>query len=355
MTIHNVAQWRAHVALDVGAPFCSLLKPLSPEDKASRMTEIGQLTVPGPSFNAIQEALDLHMLGRTPGSAAPALIQGISGPASVGKSTATTHHARLYEIRRRRERNLRPITDSTLTRDLKGGAAYVPVVRVTAQSGPIQTLNAVIQFFGLAPLPNGRSSPRDQITRLFEQCQTEVIYVEQFNAFQGSTAGAAAVSEQLKFLSEATSGLAMVIVGIDLEHEVLRVNSRSTAVVAQLFDRLSIQTMAHPDPLSSAGRAEYLDLLATWEERLPLLNKEPGDLTTNADLIADSTDGAKTARLASLIRGSARLAILDGQERILPRHIATSSNTTRTSALTVAAQSPPRSAPRTTRKALSAP
>lgn len=247
---------------------------------------------------------------------------------------------------------LKPLIDSSLTRDLPGGAAYCPVVRITAQAGPVKTLNSVVSYFGFEP--DHTRSPRDQISRLFEGCKTEFIFVEQFNAFQGSPAGATAVSEQLKFLSEATSGLAMVIVGIDLEYEILQANDRTAKVLAQLLDRATIQTMAHLDPLSSQGRNQYHALLRTWEERLPLLKKEPGDLIHYADQIAEVTDNAKTARLAALIRGCARLAILDGSERIHRKHISTVAGTTRNTAMAAVTAKKPRARKVPTKKAISA-
>jgi hypothetical protein len=352
MTIHNLGQWRAFVAQAATPPPCDESSPDSAEGKAERIQRIGQLVIPNPEFNGVQKALDVYALGRTPGAAAPALIQGISGPASVGKSTATMHHARLYEIRRRQEMGLHPIIGSALTRDLPNGAAYVPVVRITAQAGPVKTLQSVVTYFGFDP--DRQRSPRDQISRLFESCGTEIIYVEQFNAFQGSPAGAAAVSEQLKFLSEATSGLAMVIVGIDLEYEILHANDKTARILAQLLDRATIQTMRHPDPLTSQGRKDYHGLLRTWEEHLPLLNKEPGDLVKHADQIAEATDNAKTARLTALIRGCARLAILDGSERILGHHIATVAGTTRKTVMAVATATAPRARRASSKRALSA-
>jgi hypothetical protein len=329
VTIHNLTQWRSSIAIASEPAPDNSIPAGSSMDRDYRIQTIGRLVVPSPEFNEVQEILDLHALSRTPGGDAPCLIQGISGPASVGKSTATMHHARKYEVLRRRQRQLKPITGPQITRDFPNGSTYVPVVRITAQSGPVQTLHAVIRFFGFEPSSSRSASPREQITHLLTMAQTELLYIEQFNAFQGSTAGAAAISEQLKFLSEATDGLALVIVGIDLERETLRANQRSAAILNQLFDRLNIHTMSHPDPFTPQGIEKFLGLLATWEERLPLLNKKPGDLTDYADLIAANSDNARTARLSSLLRTSARLAILDGSEQISPRHITRSSKVTR--------------------------
>ena len=179
----------------------------------------------------------------------------------------------------------------------------------------------MINYFGLAPTQSNSANSRVQITRLFEQCRTEVIFIEQFNAFQGSSSGALSISEQIKFLSEATDGLALVIVGIDLEYESLRANPRSHAVVSQFFDRLSVETITHPDLSTNDGHREYLQLLATWEHRLPLLNMQAGDIARHSHWLADNTDGGKTARLATLIRLSAKQAILDGSEKISLEHL----------------------------------
>jgi hypothetical protein len=232
------------------------------------------------------------------------------------------HYARQYEIRRRREMGLPPITSGELTDDLNDGqAAYVPVVRVAAQLGAVQTLNGVISFFNLPVTNRGNGLARTQVTALFEQCQTEILFIEQFNIFQGSPVGAEVISDQIKFLSEATDGLAMVIIGMDLENESLRANGRSQEIVGQFLDRLSLEKISHPNLDTRGGYDEFLNLLCTWEDRLPLLNKEPGDLTKHTEMIAEVTDRAKTARTAFLIRTSAKMAILDGSEKIGLSHL----------------------------------
>lgn len=231
----------------------------------------------------------------------------LDGLGTVGKSSIAMELGKKYEISWRK--NVLP--------RLQGGnfSDVIPVVYVTLPGLlSIKDFNRLITSFMGLNVPSGASVAwlNDRIIDAMQACMTTLVIIDDIHFLQMRNQSAQVINNHLKFLANCVSAT-FVYAGINVEGSGLLVEGKSkeNAYASQTQHRFKTYSIS---PFAK-GSKEFMELLATFESNLALMNQQPGTLANLSDFIHDRTGGFMGA-ISQLIREGANLAIKDESEKL---------------------------------------
>jgi hypothetical protein len=234
----------------------------------------------------------LTLLNRRETGARRMLI--LSGPQTTGKTTALKQLGRTHELRLREKYRGR-------------SSDRIPVVYVSAppKGSPRKLASEFARFLGLPPIKRSYNTNdiTDAVCEILIQSRVELVLVDEIHNLNLATTAGEDMSDHLKYFNEHLPAT-FVYAGIDVPQKLSGVRG------AQILGR-SVVIDTAPIPYGD----EWHAMIATLEDSLRLHRHKPGTLQRNARYLHRRTSGM-IGSLSHLIRGSAQLAILEGQEAI---------------------------------------
>lgn len=225
----------------------------------------------------------------------------VSGPSTLGKSTATMWVAKQHELRMR---------EKTGRGD---DPSFAPVVYVPTPAGttPKGIMAAFCNWLGL-PIHRQATAQEltEQVVTVLRTLGTSMVLLDEIhNLKTRSTTGADAASA-LKGFAERLDAV-FVYVGIDLPASDLFTGT----IGAQLAGRVTMYEMQSFGNSTQQQRDDWDDLVAAVEELLPLVNHKEGTLESLSGYLFDRTGGS-IGSLRTLVGKAAQLAMIDGTEKV---------------------------------------
>lgn len=234
----------------------------------------------------------LTMLNRREMSARRMMI--LSGLQTTGKTTALKQLGRTHELRLR-QRNPGRMGDR------------IPVVYVTTppKGSPRKLAAEFARFLGLPPVKRiyNTNDITDAVCEILINAKVELVLVDEIHNLNLATAAGEDMSDHLKYFTEHLPAT-FVYAGIDVPRKLSGVRG------AQILGR-SVVINTGPFPYGDEWKA----MIATLEEALRLHHHKPNTLTRNAKYLHQRT-GGMIGSLSHLIRASAQMAIMEGEEAI---------------------------------------
>jgi AAA domain len=216
----------------------------------------------------------------------------LSGPQTTGKTTALKQLGRTHELR---------------AKHAARAGERIPVLYVTTppRGSPRKLAAEFARFLGLPPIKatHNTTDITDAVCEILIRSKVELVLVDEIHNLNLSTAAGEDMSDHLKYLTEHLPAT-FAFAGIDV------VNGLSGVRGAQILGR-SVVLGTEPFPYD----AEWQAAVATLESRLRLHRHKPGALQRNARYMHGRT-GGMIGTLSHLVRASAQVAILEGQEAI---------------------------------------
>jgi hypothetical protein len=272
------------------------------------------------SFNGAQNALGERFDAITGNGhvALPGML--LTGPASVGKSTALIRFTRDVERAFRLARKIPLPAENDAVARLENGNEYLPVCYFSLDTQVVPTLKNAVRFYNPDLPVHKRYTANDLTAILLEfiaNCGTRLIAMDQMQNLKHAVAGAQAVSEALKNIMDGAPGTMLAGAGVELDaYRVFTEGYRDQdAHLAQTGSRFSLHHMNAYDIDTSAGRQDWLRLLSTIEQSFILFKTEPGDLVNNARYLHEVTGGLP-GELLPVLRNAANKAIISNSERL---------------------------------------
>jgi hypothetical protein len=234
----------------------------------------------------------LTLLNRRETSARRMMI--LTGLQTTGKTTALKQLGRMHELRLREK--------------LPGRASdRIPVVYVSTppKGSPRKLAAEFARFLGLPPVKRiyNTGDITDAVCEILIQAKVELVLVDEIHNLNLATAAGEDMSDHLKYFTEHLPAT-FVYAGIDVPRKLSGVRG------AQILGR-SVVIGTRPFPCGD----EWHAMIATLEDALRLHRHEPGTLQRNAKYLHQRT-GGMIGSLSHLIRASAQVAILEGQEAV---------------------------------------
>ncbi|MDO5619653.1 TniB family NTP-binding protein [Kocuria sp.] len=282
------------------------LEALSPTEKADydeqRIAFLdGNIVLSTPDTDAIDlnTRLLVGSLASKKFTARPGLA--VSGPSTLGKSTATMWIAKQHETRMR----------ARTSRENDDG--YAPVVYVPTPAGTT-TKGMMAAFCQWLGLPMHRQATAQELTEqvitVLRELGTSMVLLDEIhNLKTRSTTGADAASA-LKGFAERLDAV-FVYVGIDLPTSDLFTGT----IGAQLAGRVTMYEMQSFGHGTQQQRDDWADLVVAVEELLPLAKHKNGTLEGMSSYLYDRTGGS-IGSLRLLVSKAAQLAMEDKSEKI---------------------------------------
>lgn len=234
----------------------------------------------------------LTMLNRREISARRMMI--LSGLQTTGKTTALKQLGRTHELRLRQKHPGR-IDDR------------IPVVYVSTppKGSPRKLAAEFARFLGLPPVKRvyNTTDITDAVCEILIKAKVELVLVDEIHNLNLATAAGEDMSDHLKYFTEHLPAT-FVYAGIDVPRRLSGLRG------AQILGR-SVVISTGPFPYGDEWKA----MIATLEEALRLHRHKPGTLARNAKYLHQRT-GGMIGSLSHLIRASAQMAILEGEEAI---------------------------------------
>jgi len=234
----------------------------------------------------------LTLLNRREISARRMMI--LSGPQTTGKTTALKQLGRLHELRLR-ERHPGRTSDR------------IPVVYVSTppKGSPRKLASEFARFLGLPPIKRAYNTNdiTDAVCEILIRSKIELVLVDEIHNLNLATAAGEDMSDHLKYFTEQLPAT-FVYAGIDIPRRLSGLRG------AQILGR-SVVISTGPFPLGD----EWHAMIATLEDALRVHSHKLGTLQRNAKYLHQRT-GGMIGSLSHLIRASAQIAILEGQESI---------------------------------------
>lgn len=305
----SLQTWREYLADEPRTPSprtARELETMTPAEKATYDDERvafldGNIVLSTPDTDAIDmnARLLVTSLAAKKFTARPGLA--VSGPSTLGKSTATMWVAKQHE-RRMRDKTGRVGDDS-----------FAPVVYVPTPAGttPKGIMAAFCNWLGL-PMHRQATAQEltEQVVTVLRTLGTSMVLLDEIhNLKTRSTTGADAASA-LKGFAERLDAV-FVYVGIDLPASDLFTGT----IGAQLAGRVTMYEMQSFGNSTEQQRDDWEDLVAAVEELLPLARHQAGTLENMAGYLFDRTGGS-IGSLRTLIGKAAQLAMMDGTEKV---------------------------------------
>lgn len=279
---------------------------LSPRDKAQydddRVAFLdGNIVLSTPDTDSIDlnARLLVGSLASKKFTARPGLA--ISGPSTLGKSTATMWVAKKHE-QRQRERTGRG-----------DDLGFAPVVYIPTPAGttPKGMMAAFCNWLGL---PMHRTSTAqdltEQVITVLRELHTSMVLVDEIHNLKTRSSTGADAASALKGFAERLDAV-FVYVGIDLPRSDLFTGS----IGQQLAGRVTMYEMQSFGRSTQRQRDDWTDLVGAVEELIPLTRHQTGTLESVSDYLYDRTGGS-IGSLRLLVSKAAQLAMADGSERI---------------------------------------
>ncbi|MFI6519908.1 TniB family NTP-binding protein [Spirillospora sp. NPDC050679] len=260
----------------------------------SRITYHSEMVVVATSLvrQVARQGRLLTMLNRRETSARRMMI--LSGFQTTGKTTALKQLGRTHELRLRQKHPGR-MTDR------------IPVVYVTTppKGSPRKLAAEFARFLGLPPVKRvyNTTDITDAVCEVLIQAKVELVLVDEIHNLNLATAAGEDMSDHLKYFTEHLPAT-FVYAGIDVPRRLSGLRG------AQILGR-SVVIDAGPFPYGD----EWKSMIATLEDALRLHHHKPGSLTRNAKYLHQRT-GGMIGSLSHLIRASAQMAILEGDEAL---------------------------------------
>ena len=218
----------------------------------------------------------------------------LSGLQTTGKTTALKQLGRTHELRLR-ERNPGRANDQ------------IPVVYVSTppKGSPRKLAAEFARFLGLPPLKRvyNTTDITDAVCEILIRSGIELVLVDEIHNLNLGTAAGEDMSDHLKYFTEHLPAT-FVYAGIDVPRRLSGLRG------AQILGR-SVVISTGPAPCGG----EWNSMIATLEDALRLHRHKPGTLQRNARYLHRRT-GGMIGSLSHLVRASAQIAILEGQEAI---------------------------------------
>jgi hypothetical protein len=234
----------------------------------------------------------LTLLNRRETGARRMLI--LSGLQTTGKTTALKQLGRTHELRLRKKYPER-------------SADRIPVVYVSAppKGSPRKLAAEFARFLCLPPIKQSYNTNdvTDAVCEILIRSRIELVLVDEIHNLNLATTAGEDMSDHLKYFNEHLPAT-FVYAGIDVPQKLSGVRG------AQILGR-SVVISTAPIPYGE----EWHAMIATLEDSLRLHRHKPGTLQRNARYLHQRT-GGMIGSLSHLIRGSAQVAILEGQEAI---------------------------------------
>ncbi len=201
------------------------------------------------------------------------------------------------------------------------GHKFVPTVFYSIQ--PNETIKQVssnlVGFFG--PVPKRADSA--QLSRLLVKyaanCQTSLFLFDEIQNLQLHRKSDIEANNYLKYLANITRAT-FVYAGVDLEkdgffNEGAGSENASRSQIRYRFTRCPIEPI---DFASPEGRDMFVGVLKSYEDDLPLVKSEPGDIAKHSTLVWNRTRG-KIGLIDTLLKDAFAIAVELGTERITKR------------------------------------
>jgi hypothetical protein len=234
----------------------------------------------------------LTMLNRREVSARRMMI--VSGLQTTGKSTALKQLGRTHELRLR-ARHPGRFKDR------------IPVVYVTTppKGSPRMLGMEFARFLGLPQVKRSFTTTdiADAVCQILIQAKVDLVLVDEIHNLNLATAAGEDMSDHLKYFTEHLPAT-FVLAGIDVERRLSGVRGK------QILGR-SVVINTGPFPYHDEWKA----MIATLEDAIRLHRHQHGTLTRNAKYLHRRT-GGMIGSLSHLVRASAQMAILEGDEAI---------------------------------------
>lgn len=225
----------------------------------------------------------------------------VSGPSTLGKSTAVLHLGRVHERRARARDRL--------------GPEYQPVAYVVVPAGnsPKMLMKAFSRFLGLPPLPARADDTDDYTVRniaVLTDLRTSMVIVDEVHNLKTNRAAGADAASALKGFSEKLKAT-FIYVGVNLP----ACDLFSGEIGAQVKGRTVPYSMEPFTRATKTGRAQWSTLVDLCEDMLVLHRHRRGTLVEAADYLYERTGGS-IGSLRALVADTAARAILDGTEEV---------------------------------------
>jgi Bacterial TniB protein len=234
----------------------------------------------------------LTLLNRRETSARRMMI--LTGLQTTGKTTALKQLGRMHELRLREK-----LPGRTSDR--------IPVVYVSTppKGSPRKLAAEFARFLGLPPVKRvyNTTDITDAVCEILIKSRVELVLVDEIHNLNLATAAGEDMSDHLKYFTEHLPAT-FVYAGIDVPSKLSGVRG------AQILGR-SVVIGTRPFPYGQ----EWEAMIATMEDALRLHRHKPGTLQRNARYLHQRT-GGMIGSLSHLIRASAQIAILEGEEAI---------------------------------------
>jgi hypothetical protein len=218
----------------------------------------------------------------------------LSGLQTTGKTTALKQLGRTHELRLRDK--------------LPGRTGdRIPVVYVSAppKGSPRKLAAEFARFLGLPPVKRAYNTTdiTDAVCEVLIRARVELVLVDEIHNLNLATAAGEDMSDHLKYFTEHLPAT-FVYAGIDVPRRLSGLRG------AQILGR-SVVIGTSPFPYGD----EWNAMIATLEDALRLHRHEHGSLQRNAKYLHQRT-GGMIGSLSHLIRASAQIAVLEGEEAI---------------------------------------
>ncbi|GAA1463533.1 ATP-binding protein [Williamsia maris] len=225
----------------------------------------------------------------------------VSGPVRTGKSTAIMHAGKRLENRLRIEHNR--VDDPS----------YLPIVYVsiTAATTPNKLWAVLAEFVGVRQLRGRNSDGRMfDLTQMLHELGTRFVIIDDVQRLNTDRIAGAEVADTLKTFAEHLDAT-MIYAGVSL-----RTAPLFTGPVGAQWRARTLPIEMHPYSLRTGDKEqEWRELIATFENYLPLPLHKPGTLVADAQYLFHRTGGS-IATLNDLIADAGVDAIDTGEEKI---------------------------------------
>ncbi len=227
----------------------------------------------------------------------------VSGPATIGKTTAITNFGKLYEL------------ESGRKRSVQDSANRMPVVYVTVPPAatPKMMVGEFLKFLGLPiNLRSNHAEITNTVADVISTLRTELVIVDEIHNLNVNFRSGADASDTLKHLAERCPAT-FIYAGIEVETSGLFSGTRGQQIAGR-FQTLRMRPFTNG---SADGRAEWAAILDAMETTLLLLDQPPGTLAASGDVLYARTGGS-IGRLAEIVHTAAIVAMAERSERITP-------------------------------------
>lgn len=277
-------------------------------------------TIHTPTMSQVFDLFDQTFLqAHLSASAVPSVGVLLTGVPNCGKTTILTAWLKHMESTIRTHANM-PSASANTDR-MADGVEFIPCAYFAAHATLKGFLGHGLNFYDTFTYKNSDVHQLQQaLTQHITTCHTQIVAIDQLQALKHVNAGSTRVSEAIKYLMDTCPNLFIIGAGISLEQLNILSDGHGGlgTELGQTGSRFIVHTV-NPFTLDTTKTTqEFLQLLATLEKHFPLMLKQAGDLTGEAELIMDLTAGRMGA-IMQLLRAAAQTAIITDTERITRR------------------------------------